>query len=73
MLDFKSFIKVYIRVIIKVRTFSLLVFKYNIYILKGIINKCNKKKVNLILSNIIVIKGFIINIILKALLYKKGA
>ena len=41
------------------------------YIIKNILNKKNNK-VNLIIINIIIIKGFYINIIFKALLYKKG-
>jgi uracil phosphoribosyltransferase len=39
---------------------------------KGLLNKTKSKKVNLILLNIAIIKGFLINIVLEALFYKKG-
>jgi hypothetical protein len=39
---------------------------------KGLLNKSKSKKVNLILLNIAIIKGFLINIVLEALFYKKG-
>jgi hypothetical protein len=39
---------------------------------KGLFNKGKGKKVDFILFNIAIIKGFLINIVLKALFYKKG-
>jgi predicted AAA+ superfamily ATPase len=39
---------------------------------KGLLNKSKSKKVDFILFNIAIIKGFLINKVLKALLYKKG-
>jgi hypothetical protein len=65
------FIKERFKVIIKVGTLSLLIISYNTYIIKGILNRKNRK-VNLILLDIMVIKGFLLNIISKALFYKKG-
>jgi hypothetical protein len=65
------FIKERLRVIVKAGILSLLIISYNIYIIKGILNRRNKK-VNFILLDIAVIKGFLLNIISKAFLYKKG-
>ena len=65
------FIKGNLEYIIKTRTLSLLIINHNTYIIKSILNKKNNK-VNLILNNVIIIKGFHVNIIFKALLYKKG-
>jgi hypothetical protein len=65
------FIKKRLRVIVKARILSLLIISYSTYIIKGILNKRNKK-VNLILLDIVVIKDFLLNIIFKAFLYKKG-
>jgi hypothetical protein len=65
------FIKERLRVIVKAGILSLLIISYSIYIIKGILNKRNRK-VNFILLDIIVIKGFLLNIISKALFRKKG-
>jgi hypothetical protein len=65
------FIKERPRVIVKAGMLSLLIISYSTYIIKGILNRRNRK-VNLILLDIIVIKGFLLNIISKAFLYKKG-
>jgi hypothetical protein len=70
-LDKGTFIKELLRCIIEARSSSFLVIDYNTCIIKSILNKKNNK-VNLILRNVIVIKGFHVNIIFKALLYKKG-
>jgi hypothetical protein len=67
-----SFIKSLIINIIKANITLLFILKYNTCTFKGLLNKNKSKKVNFILLNIIIIKGFLINIILKALLYKKG-
>jgi hypothetical protein len=71
MLNKRTFIKELLKCIIKTRSSSLLIISCNTYMIKSILNKKNNK-VNLILRNIIIIEGFHINIILKALLYKKG-
>jgi hypothetical protein len=39
---------------------------------KGLLNGIKGKKVDLILFNVIIVKGFLINIVLKAFLYNKG-
>ena len=72
MLNKGTFIKERPRYIVKAGTSSLLIISYSTRIIKSILNKKNSK-VNLILNNIVVVKGFYINIISKALLYKKGA
>jgi len=64
------FIPEYREYIIKIKSSSLLIFNYNIYIIKNILNR-KKNKINLILNNIIIIKGFHVNIILETLLYKR--
>jgi hypothetical protein len=66
------FIKERPKVIVKAGISSLLIISYSTCIIKGILNRRNRK-VNLILLDIVVIKGFLLNIISKALLYKKGA
>ncbi len=71
MLNKGMFIKERPRYIVKAGTSSLLIISYSTRIIKSILNGKNNK-VNLILNNIVVIKGFYINIISKALLYKKG-
>jgi hypothetical protein len=48
------------------------ILKYSTRTFKGLLNKSKSKKVDFILLNVIIIKGFLINIILKTLFYKKG-
>jgi hypothetical protein len=64
-LNKNSFIKLLIKLIIKVKTFIFLIIRYSIYIF----NKKDNKRVNLILYNIIIIKSFYINIVLKVLFF----
>jgi hypothetical protein len=64
-----SFIKLLIELVIKAKTFILLIIRHNTCTFKRLFNKRNNKKVNLILYNIIIIKGFYINIILKAFFF----
>ena len=71
MLNKGTFIKERPKRIVKAGTLSLLIISYSTYMIKSILNRKNSK-VNLILNNIVVVKGFYINIISKALLYKKG-
>ena len=70
--DKASFIKFLVTNIIKSSITLLLILKRSICTFKGLLNKIKGKKVNLILLDIIIIKGFLINIVLKALFYKKG-
>jgi hypothetical protein len=67
-----SFIKLLIELVIKVKTFILLIIRHSTYIFKGLFNKRDEKRVNLMLCNIIIIKGFYINIVLEAFFFKKG-
>jgi hypothetical protein len=71
-LDKSSFIKSLIINIIKANNTLFLILKRGTYMFKELLNKSESKKVNLILLNVIIIKGFLINIVLKALFYKKG-
>ena len=58
----------------KVGITSLLIIKYNTYIIKNVINKLVRPRTkNLILYNIIVIKGFYINIVSETCLAEKKA
>jgi hypothetical protein len=71
-LDKDSFIKSLVINIIKASITLLLILRYSTCIFKGLLNKGKGKKVDLILLNIALIKGFLINIVLKALFYKKA-
>jgi hypothetical protein len=70
-LDKGTFIKECLKCIVKARTSSLSIINYNTCIIKSILNGKNGK-VNLVLRDIIIIKGFHVNIVFKAFLYKKG-
>jgi hypothetical protein len=70
MLNKGTFVKECPGHIIKAGTSSLLIISYSTHIIKSILNGKNSK-VNLVLNNVIVIEGFHVNIIFKALLYKK--
>ena len=65
------FINKYSRYIIEIGFSSFPIIDYNTYIIKNILNRQNRKKTNLEIINIIVIKDFYINIISETLLYKK--
>jgi hypothetical protein len=71
-LDEASFIKSLITNIIKASTTLLLILGRGTCTFKRLLNKTESRKVDLILLDIAIIKGFLINIVLKALLYKKG-
>jgi hypothetical protein len=65
----KSFIKVITNKSIKAGLSMLLILGYGTYIIKRILNSAlGPIIINLILKNIIIVKGFYINIILKAYL-----
>jgi hypothetical protein len=69
----RSFIKVITNKSIKVELFTLLILGYKTYIIKRILNSALGLIIaDLILKNIIIIKGFYINIILKAYLRELG-
>ena len=72
MIELGTFNRIITYIIVKIDDLSLLIIRYKKYILKNIIYK---KKGNfikdLIFLNIIIIKGFYINIILKTRLLKK--
>jgi hypothetical protein len=71
-LDKGSFIKLLIELVIKVRTFILLITRRGTRTFKRLFNKRDSKRVNLVLRDVAIIKGFYINIVLEALLFKKG-
>ena len=56
--------------IVQVSSFSLSILKYKEKVLKKVLNSLNSKNIiDLKLKNIVVVKGFYINIILIVLLY----
>jgi hypothetical protein len=66
-LKLNTFIKAIKIKIVKSGLGALLILKHKTYILKRILNKANSNnKRNLILKNIIIVKGFYTNIIFKA-------
>jgi hypothetical protein len=71
-LDKASFIKFLVINTIEVSTTLVPILGHSTCTFKGLLNGTKGKKVNLILLDIIIIKGFLVNIILKALFYKKG-
>jgi len=61
------FVKASYNKCIKARFLSLLILGYSIKVIKKALNSTNSLSLaNLVLNNVIVIKGFYINIILKA-------
>jgi len=74
LINSSTFIKAKINNYIKVEITSFLITRYNTYIIKNIVNRSIKLYTkDLIFYNIIVIKGFYINIISEACLVKKKA
>jgi hypothetical protein len=71
-LDKGSFVKLLIELVIKARTFILLILRHSTCTFKGLFNKRDSKKVNLVLRDVAIVKGFYINIVSKALLFEKG-
>ena len=70
LLKLGSFVKAKLDKYVKARTSSLLIIGYRKQVLKNILDKArglNTK--DLVLSNIVVIEGFYVNIVLKACLY----
>jgi hypothetical protein len=71
-LDKASFIKFLVTNTVETSTTSLFVLRRGTRTFKGLLNGTKSKKVDLILFDVAIVKGFLINIVLKALLYKKG-
>jgi hypothetical protein len=71
-LDKASFIKFLVTDTIEASTTLFPILGRGTYTFKGLLNETESRKVDLILLNVAIIKGFLINIVLKALLYKKG-
>jgi len=67
-----NFVKLLIELVVEARTFILLITRYSTRTFKGLFNKRDGKRVNLVLRDVVVVKGFYINIVLKALLFEKG-
>jgi hypothetical protein len=67
-----SFVKLLIELVVKVKTFILLISRRGTRTFKGLFNKKDNKKVNLVLRDVVIVKGFYINIVLEALFFEKG-
>jgi hypothetical protein len=67
-----SFVKLLIELIIKAKTFILLIIRHSTRTFKGLFNKRDSKRVNLMLYDVVIIKGFYINIVSEALFFEKG-
>ena len=70
LLDKGSFVLERLRYTIKVRSSSFLILNRDTYTIKSILNG-KRDKVDLVLNDVAIVKGFHVNIVLKALLYKK--
>jgi hypothetical protein len=71
LLELKSFTKVAYNKYIKANSFSLLILRYNKRVIKKVLNSAaNPNSEDLTLLNIIIVKGFYINIVSKARLNK---
>jgi thiamine kinase-like enzyme len=74
LINSSTFIKTKINNYIEAKITSFLIIRYNTYIIKNVINKSiEPHTIDLILYNIIVIKGFYINIIFETYLIEKKA
>jgi hypothetical protein len=71
-LDKGSFVKLLVELVVEVETFILLITRRGTRTFKGLFNKRDGKRVNLVLRDVVVVKGFYINIVLEALFFKKG-
>jgi hypothetical protein len=67
-----SFVKLLVELVIKAKTSMLLITRHGTRTFKGLFNKRDSKRVNLVLRDIVIVKGFYINIVLEALLFEKG-
>jgi hypothetical protein len=71
-LDKGSFVKLLVKSIVEAKTFILLITRHGTRTFKELFNKRDNKRVNLVLRDVAVVKGFYINIVLEALFFKKG-
>jgi hypothetical protein len=71
-LDKGSFVKLLVELVIEARTSILLIIRRGTRTFKGLFNKRDGKRVNLVLRDVVIVKGFYINIVLEAFLFKKG-
>jgi hypothetical protein len=71
-LDKGSFVKSLIELVVEARTFILLITRHGTRTFKGLFNKRDGKRVNLVLRDVAVVKGFYINIVSEALFFEKG-
>jgi hypothetical protein len=71
-LDKGSFVKSPVELVVEARTSILLIIRRGTRTFKGLFNKRDGKRVNLMLRDVVIVKGFYINIVLEALLFKKG-
>jgi hypothetical protein len=71
-LDKGSFVKLLVESVVEARTFMLLIIRHGTRTFKGLFNKRDGKRVNLVLRDVAVIKGFHVNIVLEAFLFKKS-
>jgi hypothetical protein len=71
-LDKGSFVKLPVELVVEARTSMLLITRRGTRTFKGLFNKRDGKRVNLVLRDVAIVKGFYINIVSKALLFEKG-
>jgi hypothetical protein len=67
-----NFVKLLVELVVKARTFILLITKRGTRTFKRLFNKRDGKRVNLVLRDVVIVKGFYINIVLEVLLFEKG-
>jgi hypothetical protein len=67
-----NFVKLLVELVVKARTFILLITKRGTRTFKRLFNKRDDKRVNLVLRDVVIVKGFYINIVLEVLLFEKG-
>jgi hypothetical protein len=71
-LDKGSFVKLPVELVVEARTSMLLITRHGTRMFKGLFNKRDGKRVNLVLCDVAVVKGFHVNIVSEALLFEKG-
>jgi hypothetical protein len=71
-LDKGSFVKLPVELVVEARTSILLITRHGTRTFKGLFNKKDGKRVNLVLRDVAIVKGFYINIVSEALLFEKG-
>jgi hypothetical protein len=71
-LDKGSFVKLPVESVVEVGTSVLLIIRRGTRTFKGLFNRRDGKRVNLVLRDVAVVKGFYVNIVLEALFFEKG-